>query len=83
MLLDRVLAVLAEIADLHRGESVLVVTHGGVVRTVERDLGAPPEPVPNLGGRWIHADAGGVLALGERQLLIDPDDVTVTVPRTI
>ena len=62
---------------------MLVVTHGGIVRTVERDLGAPAEAVPNLGGRWIHADGAGTLTLGERRLLIDPDEVAVTVPRSI
>lgn len=30
---DRVSAVLAEVADAHRGESVLVVSHGGAIRT--------------------------------------------------
>jgi broad specificity phosphatase PhoE len=80
-LFDRVEHALREIAGSATGE-VLVVTHGGVVRSVERHLGAPPEAVPNLGGRWLDVDAGG-LTLGDRELLIDPDDVAVTVPRSI
>jgi broad specificity phosphatase PhoE len=64
------------------GAFVLVVTHGGVIRTVERAHGAPPEPVPNLGGRVLEA-RDGVFALGDRRLLIDPDDVAITVPRQI
>jgi probable phosphoglycerate mutase len=81
-LLARVVPALRAIAAGDGGR-VLVVTHGGIVRTVERDLGAPAEAVPNLGGRWVHAEGGGSLALGERELLIDPDEVAVTVPRTI
>lgn len=80
-LLERVLASLAEVARVEDGD-VLVLSHGGVVRTIERHLGAPAEPVPNLGGRWLD-EGGGELQLGDRQLLIDPDDVAVTVPRSI
>jgi probable phosphoglycerate mutase len=54
----------------------IVVTHGGVIRTLERHLHATSEPVPNLGGRWFHAEDGRV-ALGDRDVLIDPDAVTV------
>ena len=62
---------------------VLVVTHGGVIRTVERVLGAPSVAVPNLGGRWVHSDGAGGLALGERDLLIDPDEVPLTIPEQL
>jgi len=82
-LLARVLPALRSIAAGAGAGRVLVVTHGGVVRTVERDLGAAAEAVPNLGGRWVHAEGGGLLTLGDRQLLIDPGDVAVTVPRSI
>jgi len=61
----------------------LVVTHGGVIRTVERVLGAPSVAVPNLGGRWVHSDGEGGLALGERDLLIDPDEVPLTIPEQL
>jgi probable phosphoglycerate mutase len=82
-LLERVLAALADIvAGSEPDAFVVVVTHGGVIRTVERRLGAPSEPVPNLGGRVVEAVDGG-LVLGERRLLIDPDDVAVTVPRQL
>jgi broad specificity phosphatase PhoE len=56
---------------------VLVVTHGGVIRTIERSLGAIPERLPNLGGRWIVAESPTDLSLGERVVLIEPDEVTV------
>ena len=77
--LERALAALHDIAAETPAGVALVVTHGGVVRAVERHLGAEPEPVPNLGGRWIDTD-GDALVLGKRQLLIDADEVEVTVP---
>jgi broad specificity phosphatase PhoE len=80
-LLARALEVLDEIVA-EATETVLVVTHGGVIRVVERHLGADPAPVPNLGGRLLHHGPGG-LELGERVLLLDPDDVEVTTPHQI
>ncbi len=62
------------------GDPTLVVTHGGVIRTLERHLGAPDAPVPNLGGRWFRRTDAEPLALGERAVLIDPDVVALTVP---
>ncbi len=73
--LARTLAVLEEIAAVHEGD-VLVVTHGGVVRTLERHLGGDADGlIPNLGGRWIHHD-GAALRLGERVVLLDEAQVT-------
>ena len=82
-LLDRVLPALeSTLWGLPAGGAAVVVTHGGVIHAVERHLGAPSGPVPNLGGRWIHAIGDG-LQLGERDLLIDPDDVALTIPRQL
>lgn len=78
-LLARAQEALRELAGSAPGTTLLVVTHGGVIRTLERHLGAEPEPVPNLGGRWMVVGEGELI-LGERQLLIDPDDIEVTVP---
>jgi hypothetical protein len=36
--------------------------------------------VPNLGGRWLVTADTGRFVLGDRQLLIDSDDIEVTVP---
>ena len=74
-LLTRTMAGLLAAADGSNAGDVLVVTHGGVVRTVERSLGATPGRLPNLAGRWIMAPAPGRLTLGERVVLVDPDDV--------
>lgn len=65
---------------------VLVVTHGGIVRSLERALNAPSDGLlPNLGGRWIFRD-GPSLALGSRTLLLDEHDdrgVEITRPEQI
>jgi probable phosphoglycerate mutase len=79
-LLERALVALADIAAGSPGGRVVVVTHGGVIRALERRLGADDLPVPNLGGRWVGLD-GDSLELGARVLLVDADQVTV--PRQI
>ena len=76
-LLARTRAGLLASGDGRRTGDLLVVTHGGVVRTIERSLGATPDKLPNLAGRWILADAPTELALGERVVLVEPEDVTV------
>ena len=73
--LERVLAVLDDIASAHDGE-VLVITHGGVVRVVERHLGSDAEGlIPNLGGVWVEHDGTG-LRVGDRVVLLDESEVT-------
>jgi probable phosphoglycerate mutase len=76
----RALAALADVAVAAAGATVLVVTHGGVIGAVERHLGAEWARTPNLGGREVVHRGDGALALGERFLLLDPDDVEVTTP---
>ena len=76
-LLARTRAGLAAAVDGSGPGDVLVVTHGGVIRTIERSLGAIPERLPNLGGRWLLADTSTDLSLGERVVLLEPDEVTV------
>jgi broad specificity phosphatase PhoE len=60
------------------GGRVLVVTHGGLVRAVERALGADASHVPNLAGRWFSADGDGRLVPAERVSLADPMDATTS-----
>ena len=50
---------------------------GDITRLIERSLGAIPERLPNLGGRWLLADTPTDLSLGERVVLLEPDEVTV------
>jgi probable phosphoglycerate mutase len=75
-LTERSVAALDAIGADHPGQSVLVVTHGGVVRTLERHLGAADEGLlPNLGGRFFVSSADG-WSLGARVLLLEAAAVT-------
>jgi probable phosphoglycerate mutase len=85
-LLERTLAAMADVAAVHPAETVLVVTHGGIVRTLERHLdpeGTRAGPLlPNLGGRWLRSDGNSTgWSLGDRVLLLE--DVTITIPGQI
>jgi broad specificity phosphatase PhoE len=83
-LATRVDAALARLAATFAGQRVLVVTHGGVVRNLERAFGIEPDPLPNLGGRELVVDPEtGEVELGERILLLSPEDVPVTVPKQL
>jgi broad specificity phosphatase PhoE len=57
--------------------TLLVVTHGGVIRTVERHLGVEPVTTVNFGGRWIEPDRGELRA-GETVVLASADAQTIT-----
>ena len=61
------------------GEAVLVVTHGGVIGAIDRELGQTHNRTPNLGGRVVEV-VEGRLKGGETILLVDPHDVRVTAP---
>jgi broad specificity phosphatase PhoE len=51
--LRRVLAALGQIATVHEGRCVLIVTHNGVIQALERAAGVDAPPVPYLQGRWF------------------------------
>ena len=46
------------------GQALLVVTHGGVLRALDRAFGSEPERTENLGGRSFETDAAGGLRPG-------------------
>jgi probable phosphoglycerate mutase len=78
VLVARALAALGRIHDLAPDGEVIVVTHGGVVYALEALLGSPFERLANLAGRWIEVGPGGELRrLGDRVVLVDPDELTV------
>ena len=54
---------------------VLIISHGGVIYSLEGHHGVPHERIANLGARWFHHD-GRVWRLGER-VQLSPDDVTI------
>ncbi len=64
-LLARVLAGLNRLAGLVGDRTAVVVTHGGVIYSLEAHLGCPPSRVTNMSGRWVTV-AGGRLVAGER-----------------
>ena len=82
---ERALAAIGDVAT-RAEEPVVVISHGGLIRVVERALGSEPHSVPNLGGLDIHrldgVDVAGDarLALAGRLVLIDAAAVTVTAP---
>jgi len=49
----RVTACLLDLVTAHPGKRLLIVTHGGVVRALDRADGGSGEPIPNLAGRWF------------------------------
>lgn len=55
----RVLACVAALVERHRGQTIVVVTHGGVLDVVYRRVhGLPPQaprdyPIPNAGINWL------------------------------
>lgn len=73
----RAFPALEELAAMVRpGAAGLVVSHGGLIRAVEAQLGGDPRPVPNLGGVWLdRADDG--FELGARAVLLDVEPLDV------
>jgi broad specificity phosphatase PhoE len=75
---ERVVAAVGSLVVSHPGRTLLAVTHGGVIRTMERHLGVEPAGVGNLAGRWVE-ESGGTLRAGPSVTLLDSD---VPAPRT-
>jgi probable phosphoglycerate mutase len=77
VLLERATAALVRIHELAPQGEAIAVTHGGLIYVVEATLGAPFQRIENLGGRWIEVGPDGPTKLGERVVLVDPDEVTI------
>jgi probable phosphoglycerate mutase len=76
VLVARASAVLERIgAEVGDGD-VLVVTHGGVVMSLEDHLGGGRHRLANLGGRWLEWD-GSKMRLGDRILLLAGSELTI------
>jgi probable phosphoglycerate mutase len=76
-LVVRAVRALASIRKLITSGEVVAVTHGGLVYALETLLGAPFVRLPNLGARWIEVGPGGPEALGDRVLLVPPEELTI------
>ena len=76
-LLARVLAGINRLAGLVGDRTGVVVTHGGVIYSLEDHLGCPPSRVTNMSGRWVTVDNGQLVA-GQR---VDPlEGLDIEVP---
>ena len=77
-LLARSVAALVRIHELvgPDGEAI-AVTHGGLVYLLESQFDVPFERLANLAGRWMEVGPEGPSRLGDRVVLVDPDELTV------
>ena len=71
-------ALLRAAAASSPGDKLLLVSHGALIRNLDRALGLQPQGIGNLAGRWDEADAGGLLAPAELVSLADPEDRTLS-----
>jgi len=65
-------------AECAPGDRVLLVSHGALIRNLDRALGLPPQGIPNLTGRWYESDGDGSLIPGALESLADPEDRTLS-----
>ena len=75
-LLARVLAGVNRLAGLVGDRTAVVVTHGGVIYSLEHHLGCPPSRVTNMSGRWVTVDNGQLVA-GQRVHPLEGLDIEV------
>lgn len=68
--------IIARFTPVHEPATVVVITHGGVIYTLEASLGAPFQRKPNLGARWVVVH-DGALRLDTSIALIDAESATV------
>ncbi len=69
---DRAFAAMRDIAASARpGAEVLVVSHGGIIRSVRRIEQSVDERIGNLDGTWLDVDGDGGVTVGELVSLLD------------
>ena len=73
----RAVAALRRIQGRVADGQVVAVTHGGLIYELEAMFHAPFERLPNLGGRWVEVGPEGPTRLGDRVVLVDPDELTI------
>jgi broad specificity phosphatase PhoE len=67
----RLVAGVKRVASTFAGQTVLVISHGGAIGTLERFLGVKPERPAHLGGRWVEA-TGSTLTAGPEHFVFPP-----------
>jgi probable phosphoglycerate mutase len=60
------------------GDPVLVVSHGALIRHLDRALGLAPQAIPNVGGRWYEVGSDGSITPAQLVSLADPEDRTLS-----
>ena len=75
--LARVVDAFAAIREASPGGSLLVVTHGGVIRALASSHGLTDLPVAHLGGLTVRLSPAGQV-VGERLALLDGQTVPIT-----
>ena len=58
-----------------------MITHGGLIRAIERELEIDSPHLANLGGLWVEV-LGDEIAVRDRVELIDHTAVAATVPES-
>jgi broad specificity phosphatase PhoE len=80
VIMERYEAALRRIGAQWPGAEVLAVSHGGVMRLLEREHGAEQPPTfANLGGLVVDVDVEKI-TVRDRVLLLDPSTDSVTAP---
>ena len=78
-LTDRARSTLLRLAgEASPGERLLVVSHGALIRNLDRRLGLEPHGIGNLGGRWYEANGDRRLVPGDVVSLTDPEERTLS-----
>ena len=75
--LARVRAGLDDLALTHGDSTIVIISHGGIIYSIEGMFDIAHEGVSNLGARWVYRAADGELSLGERVHLLDPESETI------
>ena len=76
--IERIADAVTRIARRYAGHEVLVISHGGVIGTLQDvGTGEPGPRIPNLGGRWF-SFTGDRLVPGPVEFLLDPQESTVS-----
>ena len=84
VIIERVTGALRSVASEWPHAEVLAVSHGGVIRLLERHHGIEhTPPCPNLGGVFVDVDERGRIVVGDRVLLLEPSTGHVTAPTNL
>ena len=70
---QRLRAALGALVDTYRGQRILVVSHGGVIRSLFRSAGGDHRHIGQLAGCWLEVDGAGTSLTGTVDLIAGPE----------